>query len=288
MDFRNILNEIEKADPEVYEKLSPRRSILKSFGAKVAVAALPVALGSLFKKAYGKTTTNAVVDALNFALKLEYMEYNYYHVANNTGGLIPAADLAGFQTIEAQELAHINFLKATINTLGGTPYTPPNYNPSASNPDYIPSGTYDFTAKALYPVFNDYPTFLIIAQIFEDTCVHSYKGYIPTVIANRPLLTQVMQLQCIEARHAAHVRFVRRFVTPKQPDYPAPWITNNIPPVTSLQSYYLGEELATQQGIVITSLPDVTGTIPLASATAAFDEAYTQTTVAPLIAPFFV
>src|ERR1700748_2808114 len=107
MNFKYILNEIEKADPEVYEKLSGRRHVLKSFGSKVAVAALPLAIGSLFKKAYGKTT-DAVTSALNFALKLEYMEYNYYHVANNTGGLISAAELPGFQTIEAQELAHIN------------------------------------------------------------------------------------------------------------------------------------------------------------------------------------
>ena len=75
MDLKNILQEIEKADPEVYEKLSDRRGILKSFGSKVAVAALPFALGSLFKKVYGKNT-DTVVAALNFARELEYFEYN--------------------------------------------------------------------------------------------------------------------------------------------------------------------------------------------------------------------
>ena len=137
MNFRNILHEIEKADPEVYEKLSGRRQVLKSFGAKVAVAALPVAIGSLFKKAYGKTT-GVVIDALNFALELEYFEYNYYHIANNTGGLIPATDLPGFQTVELHEQAHVNFLITTVTAAGGTPFLPNHYNPPTTNPLYVP------------------------------------------------------------------------------------------------------------------------------------------------------
>ena len=56
MDFRNILQEIEKTDPEVYERLNGRRHVLKSFSSKVALAALPFAIGSMFKKAYGRTT----------------------------------------------------------------------------------------------------------------------------------------------------------------------------------------------------------------------------------------
>ena len=77
MNFKNILREIEKTDPEVYERLSGRRQVLKSFSSKVAVAALPLAIGSLFKKAYGKTAdANGVINALNLALEMEYFEYN--------------------------------------------------------------------------------------------------------------------------------------------------------------------------------------------------------------------
>ena len=34
MNLKNILNEIEKINPEVFERLSERRSILKSMGKK--------------------------------------------------------------------------------------------------------------------------------------------------------------------------------------------------------------------------------------------------------------
>ena len=292
MNFRNILAEIEKTDPEVYERLSGRRHALKSFGSKVAVAALPIALGSLLKKAYGKgTDATAIVNSLNFALELEYFEYNFYHVANNTGGLIPANDLPGFQTIEAHEMDHINFLKSTIISFGGTPYTPRNYNnPVSTNPAYVPSGTYDFTAGSTYHVFEDYNTFLIIAQTFEDTGVRAYAGQLSVFLgsANSTILKQVLEISCVEARHAAHVRYVRRLRGGAAPDYPAPWITNNIPPVVALQANYLGEDNVNQDGIVITSLSGVSGTIPQASATAAFDEPLDQSTVTNLIAPFFL
>ena len=300
MNFSNILSQIEKADPEVYEKLSGRRHVLKSFTSKVAIAALPFAIGSLFKKAYGQTTS-AVTDALNFALELEYLEYNFYHTANNTGALIPGSagvagnDLAGFQTIEAQERQHILFLQNTILQLGGTPYTPKNYNAAASNPLYVPTA-YDFTASGTYPVFSSYTTFLIIAQLLEDTGVHAIKGQLAAFLGNATLFIQGMELQSTEARHAAHVRLIRRLLgTALAPDYPAPWINNNIPPAGTppdqFQAYYLNEDNVLQNGIKITGLPDAyssTATVPQLSATAAFDEAYDKTTVTNLIKAFML
>src|SRR3569833_2986026 len=114
MNIRNILQEIEKTEPEEYTRLSGRRHMLKSFGSKVAVAALPLAVGSLFKKAYGKPTGSTVVDALNYLLELEYFQYAFYRTANNTVGLIPASDLPGFQKIELHQKEHIGWLLGTI------------------------------------------------------------------------------------------------------------------------------------------------------------------------------
>ena len=234
MDFKNILSEIEKTDSGVYEKLSDRRHILKSFGSKVAVAALPFAIGSMFNKAYGKTTSG-LTDVLNFALQLEYLEYNFYHIANNVVNLIPAADQAGFLAIEAHEKAHINFLITTITAMGGTPFTPNHYTDGNSTPPLIPNA-YDFTASAntayapvFAHVFSDYATFLVAAQTIEDTGIRAYNGQMVALVGN-PLFTQAQQILGVEGRHAAFIRLIRRNMGAQE--VPAPWINNNIPPTS--------------------------------------------------------
>ena len=294
MDFKHILSEIEKNDPEVYERLSGRRQALKSFGSKVALAALPLAIGSLFNKAYGKTTAGAdVVGILNFFLKLEYFEFNFYHKANHTGGLISAADQPGFLNIEAHELAHIHFLNDVVTAMGGTPYTPPNYVSTAIIPEYIPSGTYDFTKGGHYATFSDYPTFLTLAQVFEDTRVHAHQGQTASLIGTS-VLGQAFQLAATEGRHAAHVRRIRREAPINAVEIPAPWITNNIPPLPTadFQPYYTGEENTLQfGGVDISSIADSyssSGTVPVLSATAAFDEGKDMTTVNSLLLPFYL
>ena len=300
MDFRNILSQIEKTDPEVYERLSDRRHILKSFGSKVAVAALPLAIGSIFKKAYGKTTSSsAVVDALNFALELEYMEYNFYNWANSVTsyGLIPASDQAGFKTIETHEKAHVNFLITTITALGGTPFTPNYYSDPTSSPPYIPKA-YDFRASLnttgyaplFANVFSNYDTFLVAAQTFEDAHIRAINGQMATWAGNA-VFSQAQQLLATEGRHAAFVRLIRR--NRNAVENPAPWINNNIPPYSSvpnsnliLQPFYNGEDNTVQSGIDISQITDGAGTVPSLSASAAFDEPLTQSAYMALIAPF--
>jgi hypothetical protein len=286
MNIRNILSEIEKTDPEVYEKLSDRRDVLKNFGAKVALAAMPLAVGSLFKKAYGKTT-DAVTDIFNLAIELKFLQYNFYHMGDNTGGLIPAADLPGFLIIENQEKAQIQFLSGVVSSMGAVPYTPRFYSATALNPYYVPAA-YDFTAGGTYSPFDHYSVFLQLAQMFEDTSVHAIKGQIPAVLGNADILGQLMELQCAEARHASHVRLIRR-MSGTALEYPAPWITNNIPPSIATQNYYVGEDNVTQLNVTTTLLPDDlsrTGNVPQVSATAAFDEPYEKATILSLIAPF--
>ena len=299
MNFRNILNEIEKADPEVFEHLTGRRQVLKSFGAKVAIAALPVAISSLFfnKKAYGQTSAS-VIGTLNFVLELSYFQYNFYHQANNTGGLIPVNagnntiavnDLPGFLSIETNEKGHITFLNTAITALGGTPYTPKNYIATNNEPFYVPTA-YDFTMGGTYHVFENYPTFLMIAQVFQDTIVRGLKGQLPVVTGNTTILTQLLQIHSVEARHAAFVRTVRRYTSAAED--PAPWITNDIAPNSNFQTYYNGEDNLMQYGgIVINTLPDnldSSGVIPKISATAAFDETLDNTTVLSLISKFML
>src|SRR5476649_374036 len=98
MNLLGLIEEIDKADPEFKERISPRRDAIKnitSFGSKVAVAALPFAFSTLFKKAYGQTTSS-VNDVLNFALTLEYLEAYFYNQGLAKANLIPAADKGYF------------------------------------------------------------------------------------------------------------------------------------------------------------------------------------------------
>ncbi len=288
MNFTKILEQIEKTDPKVFEQQSDRRNALKSFGSKVAVVALPLLAGSLFRKTYAQTTGDAVIDTLNFALELKYLQYNLYHTANNTGGLIPTADQPGFVSIENQERANIIYLRNALTSLGAVLFAPNHYDANALNPLYVPAA-YDFTASGTYTTFDNYYLFLQVAQTIEDLCVHAFKGMLSAVYNNAPTMGGLLQMHCTDARHAAHVRYVRR--NAGTPEYPAPWINNNIPPTIPLQPYYLGEDNTIQLGVDILTLPDTfdeSGFVPKISATAAFDETMDMETVKLRIAPFLL
>ena len=260
MNIVNILEEIEKVDSEVYERLNPRRAAMKQFynmGSKVALAAVPLALGSMFKKAYGQTATPTVVQVLNFALTLEYLEYYFYQTGVTTAGLIPAGAPTGAITnIRDHELAHVNLLKGAITASGGTPVSF-----TAANFDYTAGGTFS-------TVFTNYQTFLAVAQAFEDTGVRAYKGQAGNLMGSPGVLQTALQIHSVEARHASHIRQMR--AAPAGGGVPnlKPWITGaNDSGVPQVDPVYKGEDNIIQLKIDITSLGFSTN-----AATASFDE----------------
>lgn len=278
MNLYNIVNEIEKTDPEVYERLDGRREALKrftGFAGKVAAVSLPLMLGSMFKKAYGQSTTG-IVDVLNFALTLEFLESEFYKKAV-ASGIIPAADLPGFTLIRDHEVAHVSALKQTITALGGTPvnYTAANFDFTAG--DGSMNGPYA-------SVFTNYDTLLAVSQAFEDTGVRAYKGQAGNLISNNDVLTAALQIHSVEARHASYIRRLRQAkgVTDNKP-----WITGNdaggIPGVAAV---YAGEENTTQGGVQIKNINGMA--ISSNAASEAFDEPLTKDQVLAIVGPFII
>ncbi|MEP6464711.1 MAG: ferritin-like domain-containing protein [Parafilimonas sp.] len=270
MNLQNIFNELEKTDPEIYDRLDSRRNVMHRFtnlGSKIALTALPFALGGMLNKAYGQTSSD-IVGVLNFALTLEYLESGFYNTAVGTSGLIDASQMASFADIQDDENAHVAFLTATITSLGGTPVTKPEF---------------DYTAQGTFPtVFSNYQTFLAVSQTFEDTGVRAYKGQAGNLITNNGVLTAALQIHSVEARHASHVRKVRMLTGADANE--KPWITGNSTNGigAAVQASYNGEDNVTQLGIDVTTLPGVS----VASATEAFDEPLTMEAVLAIVGPF--
>lgn len=271
MNLQNIFNQIEKSDPEVYERLNGRREVIRNFtrfAGKVSVAAVPIALGTILQKAYGQTPTNAI-DILNFALKLEYLEAAFYEKGLATPDLIDAdADKAALTIIGGHETAHVNYIKAAISAAGGTPVDPPEF---------------DFTAAGAFPdVFTNYDTFLAVAQTFEDTGVRAYKGQAGSLMVSNEVLLAALSIHSVEARHASHIRQMRK----GRGAGVKPWITGSDSGIgAAVQASYDGEEATTQAGVAITNISN--SGISESAASEAFDEPLTFDEVIAIVTPFF-
>lgn len=280
MNIEHIITELEKKDPEVYDRMSSRRSAISgiaSIGGKLALAAIPLALGSLFKKAYGQST-GGIVAVLQYALTLEYLEAEFYTMGAAAPGLVPAGPPTGaIATIRDHENAHVSLLKTTITALGATPVAKPTFDFSAGNG----SGNGPFKG-----VFTNYPLFLAVAQTFEDTGVRAYKGQAGELISNNDVLTAALQIHSVEARHAAHIRYMRRNLTSNTGL--KPWITGNDTGGigAAVQASYNGEEASTQAGINIVNINGLG--ISMNAATEAFDEPLSKDAVLAIVDPFIV
>jgi rubrerythrin len=293
MNIVNIIEEIEKVDGEIYERLNPRRKAMKDFfsmGSKIALSAVPLALGSMFNKAYGQSAVpQAVVDVLQYALTLEHFEYNFYKQGLQANTLaVPAGEQrTALEIIRDSELKHVNFLRAVIMSPGI------NQTPVAEKTNY------DFTAGGTFlTVFTSYTTFLAVAQVLEDTGVRAYKGQAGALKGINGILTPALGIHAVEARHAAKIRYMRRmnnstdaFNGPVKPWIAGSATVSNDTGVSAANGNYGGatpENNINQGGVMINTLPGVSGTISYSAAAEAFDEPLTKAEVLALVAPFGV
>lgn len=282
MNFLNILRDIETIDPEITDKISPRRDVIKnmsSFGSKVALSALPFALGSMFSKAYGQTSSS-VNDVLNFALTLEYLEAEFYSLALTKPLLLAqipnATAKSALERIRDDENAHVGFLTNVIKSLGATPVTKP---------------TFDFEAP--FPtVFSSYDTFLAVSQALEDTGVRAYKGQAPNLLGNKVVLTAALSIHSVEARHASHIRQMRKATGGSLMNL-KPWISlgangqANDSGVASVDKTYAGEDNVMQGGVNVTTLPGAgTSSTAKKAAVEAYDEPLNKSAVLEIASIF--
>lgn len=278
MKIINILEEIEKVDGDIYDRLSPRRKSMKdffAFGSKVAITAMPFAIGSMFKKAYGQTVPAGVIAVLQYALTLEHLEAAFYVQGFNLAP-IPAGDPKNaIQAIRDSETKHVTFLQNVITAAGTTPVAA--------------KAVYDFTAKGAFAtVFTNYATFLAVAQVLEDTGVRAYKGRAGELLGQKVYLTAALGIHAVEARHAAKIRYMRR-VNGQAPTNKSYISGQNDTGIAAVDGNYGGatpEGTVMQAGIAITNINGQA--ISATAAAEAFDEPLTVNEVLALVAPFGV
>lgn len=265
---------LQDLDPDVTDALFARSeeiaqgaSTSSQTAALLALGSIPIALGALASDVYGQTPSD-VLDVLQFALLLEHLEADFYARGVAASGLIPAEDRTIFTTISSHETTHVQALQALITAKGATPIAKP---------------AFDFTAKGALAGFNfgasQYETFKALAMAFEDTGVRAYKGQAARLLNDKAALNAALSIHSVEARHAAEVRRLRGKKA---------WITGNsrddLPAFT--QGIYDGEELATQGGVAVSSLPGFADNGGANAATEAFDEPLTKAQVTAIVTPF--
>lgn len=240
-------------EPEIRERLISRREALFNAG-KMGLGALsaPLAVTLLAKETFGqdKQLPGQIVDVLNFALTLEYLEAEFYGLGNKANNLIPRDVREVFKTLEDHEEAHVKLLRTVLGSKA------------------VPKPQFDFTAGGIFgDVFSNYQTFLALSQAFEDTGVRAYKGQATNLMSNELILETALRIHSVEARHAAQIRRLRGekgWITGANTTLPAP-----------AHPVYAKEDNTVQGGI---DFKGIAGTPPSA-ASETFDEPLTRAEV---------
>jgi rubrerythrin len=270
MNLLNFIDKFDKINPNVETQAEEATSVLsrrhafRQFGSiakDAALLAIPFGAAMMTpSRAMAQVTNPTIVDVLNFALTLEYLESEFYAMGLDTNGLLTGDARSVVEQISKHEDAHVSFLTTTITSLNGTPVTKPSF---------------DFTANGNFPtVFSSADTFFALAQAFEDTGVRAYKGQAGNLLGTGDVLQAALQIHSVEARHASEVRRLRGSKG---------WITQAVNTTAPAAApVYAGEDNTTHLGVdfkpVVTVGDD--------ALTEAFDEPLTKDQVLAIASLF--
>ena len=219
---RAVSDESPGRDAEPQEGTG-RRSALRQIGLKAAgvAAALAAGVAATTEPASAQGLTDN--DILNFALNLEYLEAEFYIRAffgyglqgsdvtgAGTRGTVTGGTQVPFvnkaiqsycQTLAADELTHVRFLKAT---LGSAAVAEPTIDLSTSFTTLAQAALLIKPGQTFNP-FADDVSFLLGAYIFEDVGVTAYAGA-ARYISNPNYVTAAAGILGTEAYHGGAIR----------------------------------------------------------------------------------
>lgn len=268
MNLKQLLNiiDLDKIDQDEVRFQSERRGFMKKagqFSFKTALASLPIAM---MVPGVAKAQSNTVINTLNFALLLEYLERDFYRMGLDASGLIPNSDRVVFEQIHKHEAAHVEFLRSALGSAQGE----------------VP--VFDFTAGGMFPNgFSDYATFLTLSQGFEDAGVRAYKGQAGNLQSADDILTAALQIHSVEARHASQVRRLRGV---RSDMMIKGWITND-ESNGAPQAIYEGEDNTTHAMLDLNNIPSLSD-MSMAAKTESYDEPLMRSEVLAIVKPFIV
>lgn len=196
------------------------------------------------------------VDVVTLALDLERLQLAYYRAALVRDALLPRVGRRIVEAIAGHEAEHVELLNGVLGQRA------------------VAARRYDFTAGGALDPLGSYPAFLELAQVLEDTVQRGYRGQIERLSGAPDLLTAVLRIHSVQARHAALVRRLR-----SRPG----WVGSEPPGVgRPLAGAYAGTDRVERYGVDVTRVARV----ERRHAAAAFDDGLTEREVRGVVARF--
>jgi Ferritin-like domain len=163
-----------------------RRGFLGKAALLGGAALAATGAGAFAESARAASAPASDLAILNFALKLEYLEAEFYDRARHGQfGRLNAGVQRFAEVVYSHEQAHVDTLLATIPALGGTPVAKPALK---------------------FPKLTQ-RSFVLTAIQLEQTGVGAYGGAFPS-LKTKAVKEAALAIHSVEARHAAYARLV--------------------------------------------------------------------------------